>query len=44
VKVNSHAPKAQKDHHYDMQGHADKARQLLAQVNQELKAATNAAN
>lgn len=35
---------AQKDNAYDMQGHATKARQLLVQVNQELKLAANDAD
>ena len=34
---------AQKDNNYDMQGHAERARQLLVQVNQELKLAALAA-
>jgi|SRR5208337_259824 len=44
VGANSYVALAQKDNTYDMQGHAEKARQLLAQVNQELKAAAEAAN
>jgi hypothetical protein len=35
---------AQKQNNEDMQGHAEKARQLLIQANQELKAAALAAN
>ena len=35
---------AQKANNYDMQGHAEKAKQLLIQVNQELKMAAEAAN
>jgi hypothetical protein len=35
---------AQKDNRYDMRGHAEKARQLLVEVNIELKAAAEAAN
>ena len=35
---------AQKANDYDMQGHADKAKELLVQVNQELKKAAEAAN
>ena len=44
VQANHYIAEAQKDNRYDMKGHAEKARQLLAQVNQELKAAANAAN
>jgi hypothetical protein len=44
VQANNYVAIAQKDNAYDMQGHAEKARQLLAQVNQELKAAAEAAN
>ena len=44
VQANQYVAAAQKDNAYDMQGHAEKARQLLAQVNQELKAAAEAAN
>jgi hypothetical protein len=36
--------KAQKDNKYDMSGHAEKARDLLVQVNHELKEAAAAAN
>ncbi len=35
---------AQKYNHYDMKGHAERAKQLLVQVNQEIRAATDAAN
>ena len=35
---------AQKANEYDMQGHAKKAKELLEQVNEELKAAAEAAN
>jgi hypothetical protein len=35
---------AQKDNRYDMHGHATKARQLLVEVNEELKAAAEDAN
>ena len=35
---------AQKANEWDMQGHAEKAKQLLDQVNQELKLAAEAAN
>jgi hypothetical protein len=44
VEANRHIAEAQKDNNYDMKGHAEKARQLLAEVNQELKAAAEAAN
>jgi len=44
VQANQYVAAAQKDNAYDMQGHAEKARQLLAQVNQELKAAAEASN
>jgi hypothetical protein len=35
---------AQQDNEWDMQGHAQKAKDLLEQVNTELKAAAQAAN
>lgn len=35
---------AQKANEYDMQGHAKKAKELLEQVNEELKLAAEAAN
>jgi hypothetical protein len=44
VQANNYIITAQKDNRYDMQGHAEKARQLLVQVNQELKLAAEAAN
>lgn len=44
VEANSYIVTAQKDNRYDMHGHAEKARQLLAQVNQELKLAAEDAN
>jgi hypothetical protein len=44
VQANHFIAEAQKDNRYDMKGHAEKARQLLAQVNMELKAAAEAAN
>ena len=44
VAANAAVLKAQQDNKYDMQGHAEKARDLLVQVNQELKAAAAAAN
>lgn len=44
VEANRAIATAQKDNRYDMKGHAEKARQLLVEVNQELKAAAEAAN
>jgi hypothetical protein len=44
VDANHYVALAQKDNRYDMRGHAEKARALLVQVNQELKAAAEAAN
>jgi len=44
VEANNAVAIAQKDNRYDMKGHAEKARQLLVQVNQELKLAAEAAN
>ena len=45
VQANKYIVSAQKGNPYDIyQGHADKARQLLVQANQELKAAAEAAN
>lgn len=44
VEANQAIAIAQKDNHYDMKGHAEKARQLLVEVNNELKAAAEAAN
>ena len=44
VEANRCIILAQKDNRGDMQGHAEKARELLVQVNQELKAAAEAAN
>lgn len=44
VEANRYVAEAQKDNRYDMKSHAEKARQLLVQVNQELKAAAEAAN
>lgn len=35
---------AQRDEKYDMQGHAEKARQLIMQASEELKYAAEAAN
>ena len=44
VQANRYIIEAQKANNYDMKDHAEKARQLLVQVNQELKAAAEAAN
>lgn len=44
IEANREIATAQKDNRYDMKGHAERARQLLVQVNQELKAAAEAAN
>lgn len=44
VQANHFIAEAQKDNRYDMHGHAEKARQLLVEVNRELKAAAEAAN
>jgi hypothetical protein len=44
VQANTHILNAQKFDKYDMQGHAEKARALLVQVNQELKLAAAASN
>ncbi|HET6177600.1 MAG TPA: hypothetical protein VFE61_11750 [Candidatus Sulfotelmatobacter sp.] len=44
VQANHYVAEAQKQNNYDMKGHAEKARQLLVEVNQELKAAAEAAN
>ncbi len=44
VEANRAIASAQKDNRYDMKGHAEKARQLLVEVNNELKAAAEAAN
>jgi hypothetical protein len=44
VEANHYVELAQKDNRYDMRGHAEKARDLLVQVNNELKAAAAAAN
>ena len=44
VAANQEISNAQKANDYDMKGHAEKARQLLVEVNQELKAAAEAAN
>lgn len=44
VQANNYIATAQKDNSYDMKGHAEKARQLLVEVNKELKLAAEAAN
>ena len=44
VEANNNVAASQKDIRYDMKGHADKARELLAEANQELKAAAEAAD
>jgi hypothetical protein len=44
VEANRYIATAQKDNRYDMKDHAQKARQLLMEADQELKAAVEAAN
>ncbi|HLK33115.1 MAG TPA: hypothetical protein VKT29_08495 [Terriglobales bacterium] len=44
AEANQYLIKAQKANRYDMQGHDQKARLLLAQANQEIKAAATVAN
>ena len=44
VEANRYIAVAQKDNRYDMKDHAEKARQLLMQADEELKAAAEAAN
>jgi hypothetical protein len=44
VEASNSVLVAQKDNRYDMHGHAQKARDLLAQVNRELKLAAEDAN
>lgn len=44
VEANNAIAVAQKDNRYDMRGHAEKARQLLVEANNEIKAAAEAAN
>ena len=44
VQANHYVEVAQKDNRYDMKGNAEKARDLLVQANNELKAAAEAAN
>lgn len=44
VEANAAIALAQRDNRWDMHGHAEKARQLLVEVNNELKAAAETAN
>jgi hypothetical protein len=44
VAASEAVVRAQNDNKQELGGHAEKARQLLVQVNQELKAAAAAAN
>jgi|SRR5580692_4334094 hypothetical protein len=44
IQANNEVIAAQNANKEDMQGHAEKARQLLVQVNKELKLAAEAAN
>jgi hypothetical protein len=44
VEANRYILMAQKDNRWDMHGHAEKARDLLGQVNEELKRAAETAN
>jgi len=44
VEANQEILTAQRDNRWDMHGHAEKARQLLVEVNNELKAAAESAN
>ncbi len=44
VEANNKVAEAQKDNKYDMKGHAEKARQLMAQASNELKLGAEAAN
>jgi hypothetical protein len=44
VEANKYVTIAQRDNKEDMKGHAEKARELLAEVNRELKLAAEAAN
>ena len=44
AEANRYIVTAQKDNRYDLHGHASKARQLLVQVNEELKLAAEDAN
>ncbi len=42
VEANRYIVTAQQDNRYDMKGHAEKARQLLLEADQELRAAAMA--
>jgi hypothetical protein len=44
VAANAAIARAQADNKYDMKGHAEKARQHLAEADRELRAAATAAN
>lgn len=44
VEANRAIAEAQRDNKWDMHGHAEKARQLLVEVNNELKVAAETAN
>jgi len=44
VEANNRVIEAQKDNRDDMRGHAERARQLMAQASRELKLAAEAAN
>lgn len=44
VEANNAIATAQRENKYDMKGHAERARELLKEVNNELKAAAEAAN
>jgi len=44
AQANQYLERAQKANRGDMKGHAERARQFLAQANQEIKAAAEAAN
>lgn len=44
VAANAAIARAQADNKYDMQGHAEKARQHLIEADRELRAAATAAN
>ena len=44
VEANRAIAESQRENKWDMHGHAEKARQLLVEVNNELKAAAETAN
>ena len=44
VEANNRVIEAQRDNRDDMRGHAERARQLMAQASRELKLAAEAAN